>query len=104
MTDLRNRLHISGLRADVVDFACDLIELTEFDDRLPIPTAQSGRCGLELVYVRGHLTLVLQIVEPGCYRFTAIEDGEEVLNGGVYGIELIQTLRNLFFWLWKEHW
>lgn len=104
MTDLRHKLRSSGLRTNVVDFACDLLELTEFEDRLPIPTAVSGRCGLELVYTYGSHTLILNIVEPGYYHFTAAEDGAEVLNGGVYGTELIQTLRNLFFWLWNEPW
>lgn len=106
MTELRSKLHLIHLSQDLVEFACTLVDMTEFEDRLDVPSVYVYYTGIEMVWRCGPNTLRIRITTAGNYTFVMEIAGQgEVLRGETRNSkQLVQQLRNMFFWLWDDPW
>ena len=105
MTNLRSRLHFKGLKREVIEFVCALVDMLEFEDRLHAPFVYPyGADGVELVWNVKPNTVRIIVTCPSSYKFILeVEDEGEVLEGQTHsGEQLIHLLRNILFWLWGE--
>lgn len=103
MTDLRSTLSREGAPTELLEFACDLVDLLELDESLGPPYASVARDHVELIWEVPPRRVCVQIHTAGRYRYQCedVVSGEDV-GDEVCRRELVHVLRNLTGWLLEE--